>query len=66
MRLAEHLPNCYEAELRQADVAGFEAEKKAKTLQREKDNKAFIAESTDYGESLDALERAIVVLMLAI
>jgi hypothetical protein len=47
----------------QDDVAGFEAEKKAKTLQREKDNKAFVAESTDYSESLDALERAIVVLM---
>jgi len=46
----------------QADVASFEAEKKAKTLQRAKDNKAFIAESTDYGESLDALERAIQVL----
>jgi hypothetical protein len=41
------------------DVAGFEAEQKAKTIQREKDNKAFIAESSDYGESLDALERAI-------
>jgi len=42
-----------------SDVDGFEAEHKAKTLQREKDNKAFIAESSDYGESLDALERAI-------
>merc|ERR1719326_2143484 len=29
----------------QEDVAGFEAEKKAKTIQREKDNKAFVAES---------------------
>jgi len=47
----------------QDDVAGFEAEKKAKGIQREKDHKAFIAESTDYGESLDALERAIAVLM---
>merc|ERR1719355_418615 len=47
----------------QEDVAGFEAEKKAKTEQREKDHKAFVAESTDYGESLDALDRAIVVLM---
>merc|ERR1719491_534481 len=45
------------------DVSGFEAEKKAKTLQREKDHKAFVAESTDYGESLDALDRAISVLM---
>jgi len=47
----------------QKDVAGFEAEKKAKTAQREKDHKAFVAESTDYGESLDAIERAITVLM---
>merc|ERR1719310_1848515 len=47
----------------QEDVAGFEAEKKAKTEQRAKDHKAFVAESTDYGESLDALDRAIVVLM---
>merc|ERR1719253_1718079 len=47
----------------QNDVAGYEAEQKAKTLQREKDHKAYVAESTDYGESLDALERAISVLM---
>jgi len=47
----------------QADVAGFESEKKAKAAQREKDHAAFVAESTDYGESLDALERAISVLM---
>jgi hypothetical protein len=47
----------------QSDVAGFEAEKKAKTIQREKDHKAFIEESTDYSESLDALDRAITVLM---
>merc|ERR1719316_563499 len=47
----------------QEDVAGFEAEKKAKTAQREKDHKAFVAESTDYGESLDALDRAIAVMM---
>merc|ERR1719247_1012839 len=46
----------------QADVASFESEKAAATAQREKDNKAFIAESTDYGESVDALDRAIVVL----
>ena len=45
----------------QADVASFESEKAAATAQREKDNKAFIAESTDYGESVDALDRAIVV-----
>merc|ERR1719454_699315 len=47
----------------QADVANFESEKKAATAQREKDNKAYIEESTDYGESVDALDRAIVVLM---
>merc|ERR1719149_130614 len=46
----------------QADVASFESEKAGATAQREKDNKAFIAESTDYGESVDALDRAIVVL----
>jgi hypothetical protein len=46
----------------QADVASFESEKKAATAQREKDNKAYIEESTDYGESVDAIERAIVVL----
>jgi chromosome segregation ATPase len=47
----------------QSDVATFESEKKAATAQREKDNKAYIEESTDYGESVDALDRAIVVLM---
>jgi len=47
----------------QDDVAGFEAEQKAKTNQRAKDHAAFVAESTDYGESADAIERAIVVLM---
>jgi len=46
----------------QADVASFESEKKAATAQREKDNKAYIEESTDYGESVDALDRAIIVL----
>jgi len=47
----------------QNDVANFESEKKAATAQREKDNKAYVEESTDYGESVDALDRAIVVLM---
>jgi chromosome segregation ATPase len=47
----------------QSDVAGFEAEKKAKEIQREKDHKAFVEESTDYGESLSALDSAITVLM---
>merc|ERR1719375_656560 len=46
----------------QSDVAKFEAEKKDADAQREKDNKAYIEESTDYGESVDAIERAIQVL----
>jgi len=46
----------------QSDVATFESEKKAATAQREKDNKAYEEESTDYGESVDALDRAIIVL----
>jgi len=46
----------------QSDVAGFESEKKKATAQRETDNKAYIEASTDYGESVDALDRAIVVL----
>merc|ERR1719203_1553357 len=47
----------------QEDVASFESEKKSATAQREKDNKAYIEESTDYGESVDAIERAIAALM---
>jgi len=47
----------------QSDVASYEAEKKAKTIQRAKDHAAFVAEAADYGESLDALDRAIQVLM---
>jgi len=46
----------------QGEVASFETEKKDATAQREKDNKAYIEESTDYGESVDALERALIVL----
>jgi len=46
----------------QANVASFESEKAAATAQREKDNKNYIEESTDYGESVDALDRAIMVL----
>jgi hypothetical protein len=46
----------------QSDVASFESEKKAATKQREKDHADYIEESTDYSESVDALERAIVVL----
>jgi hypothetical protein len=46
----------------QTDVASFESEKKAATAQRAKDHAAYIEESTDYSESVDALERAIVVM----
>jgi len=46
----------------QSDVASFDSEKKAATAQRAKDYAAYEEESTDYGESVDALERAIVVL----
>jgi hypothetical protein len=46
----------------QDDVAAFSSEQKKATAQRAKDNKAYIEESTDYGESVDALDRAIMVL----
>jgi predicted nucleic acid-binding Zn-ribbon protein len=46
----------------QADVADYEANVKSSTAQRAKDNKAFLAESQDYAESVDAIDRAIVVL----
>merc|ERR1719183_2530872 len=46
----------------QKDVESFQAEKKEATAQRKKDNEAYIEESTDYGESVDALDRAIIVL----
>merc|ERR1740133_884541 len=46
----------------QTDVANFNSEKKAATAQREKDNKAYVEESTDYGESVDALDRKLIVL----
>jgi len=45
-----------------ADVTDFEATIKSSTAQRAKENKAFLAESQDYGESLDAIDRAIIVL----
>jgi len=45
-----------------SDVAGFEADVKAQTSQREKEYADFVAESTDYAESIDALDRAITVL----
>jgi hypothetical protein len=45
-----------------ADVADYEADIKSSTSQRAKDNKEFLAESQDYSESVDALDRAINVL----
>merc|ERR1719159_2333122 len=46
----------------QSDVAGFEGDLKVQKAQREKDYADFVAESTDYGESIDALDRAIMVI----
>jgi len=46
----------------QNNVAEFEADMKAATAQREKDHAAFLAEEQDYGESVDAIERALQVL----
>jgi len=46
----------------QSDIAKYEADKKASTEQREKDHSAYIEEHKDYSESVDALERAIIVL----
>jgi len=45
-----------------ADVEKYEADTKAAIAQRAADHKSFLAEQADYGESMDALERAIVVL----
>merc|ERR1719453_2082683 len=46
----------------QSDVASFESDVKAHTSQREKEHADFVAESTDYAESIDAIDRAIIVL----
>jgi hypothetical protein len=46
----------------QADVQQYSADKTAADAQREKDHAAFLEESADFGESVDALERAITVL----
>merc|ERR1719174_3419955 len=46
----------------QSEVTKFEADKKESTAEREKDHAAFLDEEKDYSESVDALERAIVVL----
>merc|ERR1719410_452669 len=44
------------------NVAKYKADLKSETVQREKDNAAFLEEEKDYSESVDALERAIAVL----
>jgi len=46
----------------QNSVADYEADMKAATKQRAKDNEAFLAEQQDYSESVDAIERALVVI----
>merc|ERR1719174_2362180 len=46
----------------QSEVTKFEADKKESNAEREKDHAAFLEEEKDYSESVDALERAIVVL----
>merc|ERR1740138_1315644 len=46
----------------QSDVADYEADMKASTKQRAKDHDAFLAESQDYAESVDAIDRALVVM----
>merc|ERR1712159_105755 len=46
----------------QRDVADYEADLKSSKKQREEDHAAFLATEQDYGESVDALERAIQVM----
>jgi len=46
----------------QSNVADYEADMKASKAQREKDHSAFLAEEQDYSESVDAIERALVVI----
>jgi uncharacterized protein YoxC len=46
----------------QIDVGTYEADLETQTAEREKGHKDFIAEQQDYGESVDALERAVAVL----
>jgi len=43
----------------QSDIASFEADKEKATKQRAKDNAAFLVESQDYAESVDAVARAL-------
>merc|ERR1719171_456111 len=42
-----------------SDVEAYTAKQKEQTAQREKEHEAFLAEQADYGESLDALDRAV-------
>jgi len=44
------------------EVAGHEADIKAEEAQRAKDHEAYLVESTDFAESVDALDRAIQIL----
>lgn len=44
------------------EVAGHEADIKSAEAQREKDRQSYEAESTDFSESVDALDRAIAIL----
>jgi len=46
-----------------ADLNSFESDKKSATEQRAKDHADFLTEEKDYSESVDALDRAITVLM---
>lgn len=46
----------------QSDLAKYEADLKAQVSQRAKEHKEFLAESQDFSESVDAIERAIAVL----
>jgi len=46
----------------QSDLAKYEADLKSQVSERAKENKAFLAESQDFSESVDAIERAIAVL----
>jgi len=46
----------------QADLAKFDADLKSEVSQRKKDYAAFQAESQDFAESVDAIERAVAVL----
>jgi hypothetical protein len=46
----------------ETNVQGFEADRQAATEQRKKDRAEFLAESKDYAESVDALDRALITL----